>query len=277
MDNKPPLSIPYLIKSLKLRPKKGLGQNFLVDENISQAIVHASNVSKEDGVLEIGPGLGSLTVLLLAQAKKIWAIEQDERMLSILKSRCENIGDLQIEKCDALKYDYSKLANDIGGPLRIVANLPYNISTPLLFVLLEHRLAIKDMTLMFQKEVAQRIAAQPGSKSYGTLSVQCAMWTTVEKIIDVPPESFMPKPKVDSMVIRLTLRDEPCAKLDDPIFFTKVVRAAFGQRRKTLNNALKPLNPSPKDWLDKAGIDPKRRGETLSVLEFANLANCRVI
>ncbi|MBF0381123.1 MAG: ribosomal RNA small subunit methyltransferase A [Magnetococcales bacterium] len=275
MENKPPLSIPHLIKSLNLRPKKGLGQNFLIDENISQAIVHAANVNEDDRVLEIGPGLGSLTVLLLAQSKKLWAIEQDERMLSILQERCRDIGRLEIEKKDALKFDYSKLALEIGGPLRIVANLPYNISTPLLFVLLEHRAAIKDMTLMFQKEVAQRIAAQPGSKAYGTLSVQCAMWTTVNKVIDVPPQSFMPKPKVDSMVISLTIKDKPSAKLDDPIFFTKVVRAAFGQRRKTLNNALKPLNPSPKDWLVKAGIDPKRRGETLSVTEFANLANCR--
>ncbi|MBF0444575.1 MAG: ribosomal RNA small subunit methyltransferase A [Magnetococcales bacterium] len=275
MDNKPPLSIPYLIKSLKLRPKKGLGQNFLVDDNISQAIVHAANVSQNDRVLEIGPGLGSLTVLLLAQTKKLWAIEQDERMLSILKTRCEDIGELQIKKSDALKFDYAKLAQEIGGPLRIVANLPYNISTPLLFILLEQRQGIKDMTLMFQKEVAQRIAAQPGSKAYGTLSVQCAMWTTVEKIIDVPPESFIPKPKVDSMVIRLTIRDKPSAELHDPIFFTQVVRAAFGQRRKTLNNALKTLNPSPNVWLQKAGIDPKRRGETLSVLEFAHLANCR--
>jgi 16S rRNA (adenine1518-N6/adenine1519-N6)-dimethyltransferase len=275
MNNNPPLSIPYLIKSLKLRPKKGLGQNFLVDDNISQAIVHAADLTPNDKVLEIGPGLGSLTVLLLEQAKKLWAIEQDERMLSILKKRCADIGELQIEKSDALKFDYTKLAQDIGGPLRIVANLPYNISTPLLFILLEHRLAIKDMTLMFQKEVAQRIAAQPNSKAYGTLSVQCAMWTTVKKVIDVPPESFMPKPKVDSMVIHLTIRDKPCAKLNDPAFFTKVVRAAFGQRRKTLNNALKTLNPSPKDWLLKADIDPKRRGETLSVLEFAHLANCR--
>ena len=275
MNNSPPLSIPYLIKSLKLRPKKGLGQNFLVDENISQAIVHAANVGPDDRVLEIGPGLGSLTGLLLEQSKRLWAIEQDDRMLAILKKRTKDIGELTIEKSDALKFDYEKLAEELGGPLRIVANLPYNISTPLLFRLLEQRKAIVDMTLMFQKEVAQRIAATPGSKAYGTLSVQCAMWTTVEKIIDVPPESFLPKPKVDSMVVKLTLRSQPVAQLDDPAFFTQVVRAAFGQRRKTLGNALKPLEQSPKSWLERAGVDPKRRGETLSVVEFAHLANCR--
>lgn len=275
MSSTPPLSIPHLIKSLKLHPKKGLGQNFLLDAAICNAIVQASNVGPGDHVLEIGPGLGSLTLLLLEECNKLWAIEQDERMVNILLERTRELGDITVEKCDALQFDYIKLAEKLGGPLRIVANLPYNISTPLLFRLLEQRQAIVDMTLMFQKEVAQRIAAQPGSKAYGTLSVQCGMWTTVEKVIDVPPESFMPKPKVDSMVIRLILRKQPAAELHDPDFFTQVVRAAFGQRRKTLNNALKKLAPDPKSWLLRADIDPKRRGETLSVTEFAHLANCR--
>ncbi|MBF0449041.1 MAG: ribosomal RNA small subunit methyltransferase A [Magnetococcales bacterium] len=275
MDDNATFSIPHLIKSLNLNPKKGLGQNFLVDKNISHAIVNASQVGPEDRVLEIGPGLGSLTMLLLEKTKKLWAIEQDERMLKILQSRAENLGTLTIEKADALQYDYDKLANTLGGPLRIVANLPYNISTPLLFRLLDHRQSIVDMTLMFQKEVAQRIAAKPGSKTYGTLSVQCGMWTSVEKILDVPPGAFLPKPKVDSMVIRLTLRSHPRAPLDDPAFFSQVVRAAFGQRRKTLSNALKKLDADPKPWLRRAGIDPTRRGETLSVEEFAHLSNQR--
>ncbi|MBF0454828.1 MAG: 16S rRNA (adenine(1518)-N(6)/adenine(1519)-N(6))-dimethyltransferase RsmA [Magnetococcales bacterium] len=275
MTNTPPLSIPHLVKSLGLHPKKGLGQNFLVDTAITQAIVHAAQVGPKDRVLEIGPGLGSLTALLLEQTKKLWAIEQDERMIPILEKRCQGVGELIIQRCDALKFDYSHMAQELGGPLRIVANLPYNISTPLLFHLLDHRQAIIDMTLMFQKEVAQRIAAQPGSKAYGTLSVQCAMWATVKEVIEVPPQSFFPKPKVDSLVIQLTFRQQPAAQLSDPHFFTQVVRAAFGQRRKTLNNALKQLSSSPKEWLERAEIDPKRRGETLSVTEFAHLSNCR--
>lgn len=273
MPTPPPVSIPYLIKSLNLRPRKGLGQNFLVDHALSQAIVDAARVGPDDRVLEIGPGLGSLTLPLLARTKKLWAIEQDERMIAIVAERAKGIGHLTIEHQDALTFDYDHLSQKLGGPLTIVANLPYNISTPLLFRLLAHRHAIREMTLMFQKEVALRIAAHPGEKSYGTLSVQCAMWTSVEKVIDVPPQAFLPPPKVDSMVIRLTLNRQPTAPLDNPDLFTQVVRAAFGQRRKTLGNALKVLTPTPTAWLKRADIDPKRRGETLTVQEFAYLSN----
>lgn len=254
-------------------PKKRMGQHFLSDPRIALAIVTASGVQPGDRVVEIGPGLGALSVPLLAQVKKLWAIELDDQLLPELMQRTAGLGEFHVEMGDALQLDYQALARRMGGELQIVSNLPYNLSSPLLLRFLEYRESIAQMTLMFQTEVAQRIAAIPGTKAYGTLSVLCGMWMQAEIVLSVPPSAFHPPPKVNSSVLRLVRRPSPLATLNNPATFSSVVRAAFGQRRKILSNALKVLHPAPQEWLQQANIDPERRGETLSIAEFAHLAN----
>lgn len=270
------MSLVSMLKSMGLRPKKGLGQNFLVDEEIAHRIVEVSKVLPEHRVVEIGPGVGSLTIPLLKKVKHLWVVEQDANLIPLLQQRVAGLGRLEIEWGDALAVNYRQLAERLCLPLNIVANLPYHISSPLLFHLLDQGDAISTMTLMFQKEVADRIAAPPNCKAYGILSVHAQLWMMVEKVLDVPPKSFYPQPKVDSCVIRLVRRPKPQALVRDSVFFGRVVKSAFGQRRKTLNNALKTLEPQPGPWLDRAGIDGRRRGETLSVVEFVHLANSAV-
>ena len=267
------MSLIHMLKMSGLRPKKGLGQNFLVDEGMADRIAEAALSHGRSPFVEIGPGIGSLTRPLLARVGQLWAVEQDAALLPLLRTRTEEFGQLEIEQGDALMIDFREWAVRLGGPLTIVANLPYHISTPLLFHLLEQGDAIGAMVLMFQKEVAERIAAPPNNKSYGILSVHSQLWMAVESLFEVPPRAFYPVPKVDSSVISLVRRAEPLAQVADPPFFRKVVRAAFGQRRKTISNALKVLEINPNPWLLRADIDPIRRGETLSVVEFVRLAN----
>ncbi|MBF0459862.1 MAG: 16S rRNA (adenine(1518)-N(6)/adenine(1519)-N(6))-dimethyltransferase RsmA [Magnetococcales bacterium] len=258
-----------------LRPKKGLGQNFLVDDGIAEQIAEAAWAQAQGPLVEIGPGIGSLTLPLLRRAQQVWAVEQDAALLPLLRTRTEGLGQLVVEQGDALLVDFRQWAERLGRPLTIVANLPYHVSTPILFHLLAQGAAVGAMILMFQKEVAERIAAPPGGKTYGILSVHSQLWMAVEPLFAVPPKAFYPSPKVDSSVIRLVRRAAPLAQVDDPDFFRLVVRAAFGQRRKTLLNALKVIDPSPEAWLSRADIDPQRRGETLAVVEFVRLANVR--
>ncbi|MBF0429464.1 MAG: 16S rRNA (adenine(1518)-N(6)/adenine(1519)-N(6))-dimethyltransferase RsmA [Magnetococcales bacterium] len=254
-------------------PKKRMGQHFLNDPQIAQAIVDGSGVSPDDRVIEIGPGLGSLTQPLLKRVGKVWAIELDLELVPLLLQRTAGLGELHVEQVDALRVNFQELAHHLGGSLRIVANLPYNVSTPLLLQFIKYRESIEEMTLMFQTEVAERIAAAPGTKAYGTLSVLCGLWMQSEIILTVPPSAFRPPPKVTSAVLRLLRRPTPLAEVRDPETFSHVVRAAFGQRRKILSNALRIMHSSPLEWLQRAEIDPERRGETLSIAEFARLAN----
>jgi len=198
------------------------------------------------------------------------AIELDRDIIPKLAHNCSDKGQLQIHAVDALQFDFTSLATD-GRPLRIVGNLPYNISTPLMFHLLEKRGVIQDMHFMLQKEVVDRLAAEPNSKSYGRLSVTMQYHCRVEALMDVPPESFSPAPKVNSAVVRLTPYAEPPVKVDDLDMFQKLVTQAFSQRRKTLRNTLKPMMSA--DQMEALGVDPKRRAETLSLEEFACLAN----
>lgn len=270
------MSLIRQIKLAGLHPKKGLGQNFLVDEAIAARIVRAALSHSKDYLVEIGPGAGSLTTLLLQQAQRLWVVEQDAGIIPLLRQRTEGLGQLELEQGDALQVDFRQLAQRLGGPLTIVANLPYHISTPLLFHLLEQGESIAAMILMFQKEVAERIFAPANCKAYGTLSVHSQLWMNIEPLLAVPPTAFYPIPKVDSMVIQLVRRSVPLATVNDPLFFRQVVRAAFGQRRKTLHNALKTVDPQPGSWLSRAMIDPNRRGESLSVIEFVELANSYV-
>ena len=254
----------------KHRARKRFGQNFLTDPHVVAGIVAAINPQAGEHLVEIGPGLGVLTDSLLPIIGAMDAVELDRDIIPKLAANCSDKGQLQIHAIDALQFDFSSLATD-GRPLRIVGNLPYNISTPLMFHLLEKREVIKDMHFMLQKEVVDRLAATPNSKSYGRLSVTMQYHCRVEALMDVPPESFSPPPKVNSAVVRLTPYAEPPVQVDDLNMFEKLVTQAFSQRRKTQRNTLKPMMSA--EQMEALDVDPKRRAETVSLEEFARLAN----
>ena len=250
-------------------PKKRFGQHFLHDRNVVGRIVTALAPHAGDHVVEIGPGTGALTHELAARLSHFDAVELDRDLLAHLQSSVPP-GRLTLHSADALKFDFCRLMQE-GRKLRLVGNLPYNISTPLLFHLLDQGTCIQDMLFMLQKEVVDRMAAAPGGKDYGRLSVMIQWQLRVEKLFDVHPGAFTPPPKVDSSVVRLVPHATPLIQVRDPKLFAYVVRAAFAQRRKTLRNNLKNLCSG--DRLAALGIDPQRRAETLTLAEFATLAN----
>jgi 16S rRNA (adenine1518-N6/adenine1519-N6)-dimethyltransferase len=253
------------------RPKKSFGQHFLHDRHYIDSIVQAIGPRSEDFLVEIGPGEGALTLPLLAGAGKLTAIELDTDLIPGLQARATTVGELQIIQADVLKVDFSEMAHNHGVPqLRLAGNLPYYISSPILFHCVEHAAAIQDMHFMLQKEVVERMAAAPGSKVYGRLSVMLQLACRVEPLFDVPPQAFRPPPKVESAVVRL--RPLPRHELHDarPEHLYAVVKAAFGQRRKTLANALKQLLDS--EAIRSAGVDPGARAETLAPADFVRLA-----
>jgi 16S rRNA (adenine1518-N6/adenine1519-N6)-dimethyltransferase len=257
------------------RAKKKFGQHFLNDRNIIRKIVEAAGVKEGDLVLEIGPGTGMLTRELLDAGARVIAVEVDKDLIGLLQERFQE-DDLTIIPADALKMSYTALSEEHGGRFKLVANLPYYISGPLLSKLLTERAAFSIMVLMFQKEVAVRIAAGPGNRDYGNLSVLSQAFTDVKREFDVPAHLFSPKPKVDSSVVSFRVLDEPKISMDDESYFRTVVRAAFGTRRKTLSNSLSVLGLGKADILgalQEAGVDPVRRGETLDLGEFARLAH----
>lgn len=256
------------------RAKKKFGQHFLNDRNIIKKIVEAAGIKEGDLVLEIGPGTGMLTRELLDAGGRVIALEVDDDLIGPLEKRFSG-RELSIVKTDALKVSYEALASEHGGRFKLVANLPYYISGPLLSKLLTERAAFSIMVLMFQKEVAVRIASGPGSRDYGNLSVLSQAFTEVKKEFDVPAHLFSPKPKVDSSVVSFKVLSSPKIDIDDELFFRSVVRAAFGTRRKTLLNSLSSLGLAKADILaalSEAGIDPIRRGETLDLEEFGRLS-----
>jgi 16S rRNA (adenine1518-N6/adenine1519-N6)-dimethyltransferase len=252
------------------RARKRFGQHFLSDDIIVTQIIMAVNPQKNDHIVEIGPGLGVLTEALFSCVPEIDAVELDRDIIPLLTKRCEKLGTLTLHEADALRFDFTALAGD-NRPLRIVGNLPYNISTPLMFHLIESSHVISDMHFMLQKEVVNRLAAKPGNKEYGRLSVMMQYYCRVDSLFDVPPESFDPPPKVNSAVVRLVPYSEPPVNVNDVKILEKVVTQAFSQRRKTLRNTLKPLLSA--EEMEKIGIDPVRRAETLSLTEFAELSN----
>jgi len=269
-----------IIKRYDIKPRKKLGQSFLLDQNIIQKTAAVADIGKEDIVVEIGAGIGVLTERLAQISRKIIAVELDEKLVEILKEKLARYDNAEVCSGDILKFDFNSISNTYKCKLKVIGNVPYNISSPLIFHLLDSREAISGFILMLQKEVVERLAAVPGKKSYGVPSVLLQMFASVEKMFDVPASCFYPRPKVESAVIRGIFLSNPLVKLSNTVFFTQLVKAAFAQRRKMLVNNLKNSRllseideKKIKEILDNAGIDGRRRGETLTVEEFGNLSN----
>lgn len=257
------------MSTFKAPPKKNLGQHFLADRTYIDQIVMAVNPKAGDRLVEIGPGQGAITFPLLKKQGELTVIEFDRDLITPLMEASEGVGRLTIIHKDVLQVDFSKLAGD-EGPLRLVGNLPYNISSPILFHALEHAGAVRDMHFMLQKEVVDRMASEPGTKVYGRLSVMLQAYCTVTSLFDVSPGAFRPPPKVDSSVVRLVPKPEADIGIADRALFEHVVRDAFGQRRKTLRNALSQLCTGAD--IEAAGLRPDARAEQLHVAEFVRLA-----
>ena len=249
--------------------KKHLGQHFLHERRVVEKIVLAVDPKPGDRLVEIGPGQGAITFPLLQRHGSLTAIEFDRDLLAPLAAAAEGHGELTLLPGDVLGVDFTALA--AGGRIRLVGNLPYNLSSPILFHALDHAAAIRDMHFMLQKEVVDRMAAPPGSKVYGRLSVMLQAYCSVTPLFSVPPGAFRPPPKVDSAVVRLVPRDPEDIGVDDQARFAAVVRAAFGQRRKTLRNALSGVADAAA--IEAAGLDPGDRAERIPVEGFVRLAN----
>jgi 16S rRNA (adenine1518-N6/adenine1519-N6)-dimethyltransferase len=257
-------------------PKKRLGQHFLVDRNILNKVVRTAEVGKGDVVVEVGPGPGEMTRALARLVKHVIAVEIDPQLVEILKKRLTDCPNVEVVKSDILKADFKGLCQKEGQPIKVVANLPYQISTPLLFRFIEAKEAFSTLTLMLQREVAGRMAAPSGGKEYGPLSIFVQMFLDVSIRFFIKPSAFFPPPKIESAVVHMVWKEKPRVEQKDEEWFKKVVRACFGYRRKTLLNALKHselfFHESPESKMKRAGIDPQRRPETLSIEEFVRLA-----
>ena len=267
-----------ILNKYGLRANKKLGQNFLINESIIYDIVKKANVTKEDVVIEIGPGLGSLTKELINNAIKVIAIELDPNMIDILKSRFGIFDNFEVIYGDVLKIDLEELIKGYDS-VKVVANLPYYITTPIIMKLLEDKLKIKSITVMVQKEVGERICATHKDKEYGAITVSVQYYSVPQIIIDVPKENFLPAPEVDSCVIRLDMREKPLVSLKDEKLFFRLVKGSFTQRRKTINNSLTCSGKSKEEIiaaLNKLGIDSKLRAENLSIQQYADIANTLV-
>lgn len=264
----------HVIRRFGLSLSKRLGQNFLISEQVVDQIVASACLSPVDTVLEIGPGIGTLTQGLAETGASVVAVELDARLVEVLATTLEGYDNIRVVHGDILKTDISREIK--AEKYKVVANLPYYITTPIIMTLLERRLPIEVLVTMVQKEVAQRMTASPGGKDYGALSVAVQYYTEPELLFDVPPTAFIPAPAVDSSVIRCTVRTKPPVDVADERRFFRVVKGAFSQRRKTLSNALKTTGLSSEQIaaiLAQAQINPVRRGETLSLEEFATIAN----
>jgi len=250
-------------------PRKSLGQNFLQDPNIINKIVAGLNVNEKDIIVEIGPGRGALTELILPLTSKLHLVEFDYDLVRFWQHRDE--PQLQVHGVDVLKFDFNTIIEESDKPLKIIGNLPYNISSPVLFHLMKYANHIHSQVVMLQKEVVERMASLPGSKQYGRLSVMLQQRYNIEYLFTVPPGAFFPPPKVDSAIARLTPLTEIAHPVDNQDDFSKLVKQAFSQRRKTLRNTLKTLLSS--EQIESVNIEPSARAETLSVKDFAALSN----
>lgn len=251
-------------------PRKRFGQNFLHDHTIIYNIISSIQAEPDQHWVEIGPGQGALTGPLLNEKVRLDVVELDRDLVVLLKQKFNQYPNLQIHSADALRFDFSSLA-DKDKKLRIIGNLPYNISTPLMFHLLDNAYCIEDMHFMLQKEVVDRICAAPGSKKYGRLSVMMQYYCATELLFEVPPESFDPAPQVMSAIVRLVPHSQPPVAVNDMSKLNRVVTQAFSQRRKTLRNSLKKL--IAEEEIAALGIDPTLRAENISLADFASLSN----
>ena len=261
--------------------QKKFGQNFLIDTHVLDKIIQSANITKDDMVLEIGPGIGTMTQYLAQAAGKVIAVEIDKNLIPILEDTLSGYDNVRVINEDVLKLDLKKLADEEnnGKPVKVLANLPYYITTPIIMGLFESHVPIDSITVMVQKEVADRMQVGPGTKDYGALSLAVQFYAKPQIVANVPPNCFIPRPNVGSAVIRLTRYQEPPVQVKDPKLMFKLIRASFNQRRKTLQNG---LNNSPeisfsKEEITKAieslGVSPSVRGEALSLEQFAQLAN----
>lgn len=268
-----------LVKKHGFKFTKSLGQNFLIDDNIVDKIVAGAGIGPGDKIIEVGPGIGTLTREMASRAQNLMAVEIDKNLIPILEDTLGDYDNVKIVNEDIIKADIKGLIDENlgGGPVKLVANLPYYITTPIIMRFLEENINVTDIVVMVQKEVAERMNAQPGGKDFGALSVAVQYYCDTEIVAKVPRHLFVPQPNVDSIVIALRVRPERKYKVDDEDLYFRVVKAAFGQRRKTLLNSISSMGNLAKDQvkeaLEEAGIDPKRRGETLSLDEFAILSN----
>lgn len=269
-----PEVVHYICKRFDIKMSKKLGQNFLIKRGIVDEIVHAAELTPGEPVLEVGPGIGTLTQGLAQSGTDVTAIELDRRLLEVLDTTLASYDNVRIIHGDVLKLDVPSIMNH--KPFKVVANLPYYITTPIIMSLLESKLPIERLVVMVQKEVALRMVAKPGTKDYGALSVAVQYYTEPDIVLDVPPKSFLPAPAVTSSVIRCVLRDKPPVDVIDEKLFFRVVKAGFAQRRKTFSNTMKTTGLSKdriEELLAKANIDGQRRGETFTLQEFADVAN----
>ena len=281
------LYAPSTIQAIKERHNfqlsKSLGQNFITDKSVIEKIVEGSDVTENDLVIEIGPGIGVLTAEAAESAAKVVAIEIDKKLIPILAETLGEYDNIRVVNQDILKTDINEIieeeraAGNFTGGVKIMGNLPYYITTPIIMGILEKGVEADSITIMMQKEVADRIKSEPGNKIYGAISVAVQYYCEVEQVASVPKEVFVPRPKVDSAVLKLSIRKERPVNLIDEKTFFACIKAGFGQRRKTLLNSLTGVNGLPKDnikeILENAGVDPARRAETLTIEEFAAIAN----
>lgn len=278
-----PIRTKAILEKYGFSFKKSLGQNFLIDTNILKRIVDHAELTESSGAIEIGPGIGALTEQLAKNSQKVVAFEIDQRLLPILKETLSPYPNVKVIHEDVLKADVKSVMESEFSEMddvMVVANLPYYVTTPIIMKLLEDQLPIRGIVCMLQKEVADRISAKPGTKEYGSLSIAVQYYTMAETVMIVPKTVFVPQPNVDSAVIRLTRRKTPIVEVKDESFFFQVTRASFAQRRKTLLNNLQSGLPKGKEKkelilsiLEEVQIEPNRRGETLSIEEFAKLSD----
>jgi 16S rRNA (adenine1518-N6/adenine1519-N6)-dimethyltransferase len=278
-----PIRTKAILEKYGFSFKKSLGQNFLIEPNVLSRIVDHANVTDKTGVIEIGPGIGALTEQLARRAKKVVAFEIDQRLLPILNETLAPYSNVTVIHQDVLEANLMEAITEHFNEceeIMVVANLPYYVTTPIIMKLLEGKLPLKGIVVMLQKEVADRIAANPSTKEYGSLSIAVQYYTDAKTVMTVPKTVFVPQPNVDSAIIRLLVRDEPIVELKNESFFFQIVRASFAQRRKTLLNNLvhflpngKELKPVIEATLAQVEIDGRRRGESLSIEEFAKLSD----
>ncbi len=270
-----------VLQKYRFNFQKKFGQNFLIDTHVLDKIIDASGVTEDDFVLEIGPGIGTMTQYLCERAREVVAVEIDKNLIPILSDTLKNYSNVTVINEDILKLDICKLAEEKnqGKPIKVVANLPYYITTPIIMGLFESHVPIDSITIMVQKEVAERMQEKPGSKEYGALSLAVQYYAKPEIVANVPPNCFMPRPNVGSAVIRLTRHEKPPVEVEDEKLMFRIIRASFNQRRKTLVNG---LNNSPEIHLPKEviqesivslGVPENIRGEALSLEQFAELSN----